>query len=342
MMKAAVLHAQRDLRFEERPVPVPSQGEVLVRICFVGVCGSDVHYYVHGRIGRYLVEQPIVLGHECSGVVEALGPGVTHLEVEDHVAIEPGYPCRHCRYCKEGRYNLCPNVTFMATPPVDGAFTEYVAWPADFVFKLPKSVSLEEGALLEPFCVGLHAVRRSKAEPGKTAVILGTGTIGLMILQAARAYGLTSLVGVDIDHHRLELAGRLGACLTIDSTCQDVIKAMAEFGLSSVNTVFDAAGVPSTLALGPQLVESGGRIVWVGMAEEPASIPVSELIFKEVDIITTFRSVAEFPLGIRLFESGLVRPAPMITHRFPFDQLEQALNITYQRADGAIKVLIAI
>ena len=160
-MRVAVLRRPGEIQIEERAVPVPAPEQVLVRIRCAGVCGSDVHYYQEGRIGRYIVEKPLILGHECAGEVVALGPGVTLPTVGTRVAIEPGTPCGHCRYCRLGRYNLCADVVFMATPPIDGAFAEYVVWPADFTYRLPDHVSFEDGALLEPLAVGMHAIRRA-------------------------------------------------------------------------------------------------------------------------------------------------------------------------------------
>nr|MBP7561946.1 alcohol dehydrogenase catalytic domain-containing protein [Armatimonadota bacterium] len=168
-MKAAVLYAARDMRVES--VPWPNAGdlgprECLVRIHSVGVCGSDVHYYEHGRIGKFVVEQPLILGHECSGTVEAVGSDVSRVRVGERVAIEPGIPCRRCAHCRSGRYNLCPEVVFMATPPVHGSLCELVVHPDDFLYPLPEGVSFEEGAMVEPLAVGVHAARRAEIEPG--------------------------------------------------------------------------------------------------------------------------------------------------------------------------------
>ncbi|MGB9682868.1 MAG: alcohol dehydrogenase catalytic domain-containing protein, partial [bacterium] len=161
-MKVAVLEKIRNVSIEEREIPKPKEDEVLVRIKSVGVCGSDIHYYNEGRIGSFVVEKPIILGHESSGEVVEVGSKVKSLKVGDRVALEPGIPCRKCNYCKTGRYNLCPDVVFMATPPVDGAFAEYVVHPEDFAFKLPDNVSYDEGALMEPLSVGIYASNRAR------------------------------------------------------------------------------------------------------------------------------------------------------------------------------------
>ncbi len=198
-MKAAVLHGPGDIRMQRVSIPGIGPDDVLIEVKTIGVCGSDVHYYVTGRIGRYVVREPLILGHECSGEVVRIGQNVRNVDIGDHVAIEPGVPCRRCRFCKSGRYNLCPDVRFLATPPINGAFAEYVASPCDFVYKLPENMTFAEGALIEPLAVGLHAAKRGQVVPGETVVILGAGTIGLMVLQAVKAYGATRIIAVDLE-----------------------------------------------------------------------------------------------------------------------------------------------
>ena len=183
--RAAVLHAVNDLRIDDVPVSTPGPNEVLLAIRSVGICGSDVHYWEHGRIGRFVVESPMILGHESAGVVEEVGPGVTNLSPGDRVAIEPGVPCRVCSFCKSGRYNLCPDVQFLATPPVNGSMARYMTHAADFCNKLPDHVSLDEGAMLEPLSVGIHACRRGEVGMGSRVLITGAGPIGLVTLLAA-------------------------------------------------------------------------------------------------------------------------------------------------------------
>ena len=215
-MRASVLNGIGDLTVEERPVPTPGSGEVLVRIGSVGVCGSDIHYYDHGRIGPYVVERPLVLGHEAGGEVVRLGPDVTRLEQGQRVSIEPGVPCRSCAQCLGGRYNLCPDVRFFATPPYDGAFCEYVVMPESFVHPVPDSVSDDAAGLIEPLSVGIWACRRGQVAPGSHVLITGAGPIGLVCLQAALAYGAADVVVSDVNAHRLALATKLGATSVVD------------------------------------------------------------------------------------------------------------------------------
>ncbi len=340
-MKAAVLHKPRDVRIEQVSVPQLVSDSVLVRVGAVGVCGSDVHYYVEGRIGRYVVEKPLILGHESAGTVEAVGDQVAGLRPGERVAIEPGVPCRRCEYCKKGRYNLCPDVVFMATPPIDGAFCEYITTPADFAHKLPGNMSLDEGALMEPLSVGLAAVRRGRVSPGERVAILGAGPIGLMVLLASKAYGACETIVVDLDPVRLQMAQRMGATRVIDATKQDPGSAIGKDHPQGMDVVIEAAGSVPTEQLSTRLVRRGGRIVWVGLpGQEQVPISVLEVVDKEVDILSVFRYANTYPEAIQLVASGLVDVKPMITHHLPLDGATQALELMHTRADGALKVVV--
>src|SRR5919108_3385318 len=206
MNRAAVLHAPGDLRIEEREVPEPGPREVLVEIAAVGVCGSDVHYYEHGRIGSHVVRAPMVLGHESAGRIVRLGPDVQRHAVGDGVTLEPGVPWGRCRECRAGRYNLCRDVRFFATPPIDGAFANYVTIHEDFAFALPDSVSDDAGALMEPLSVGIWACRKAGVSPGDRVLVTGAGPIGLLALQCALAFGATNVTTTDVSEERLEVA----------------------------------------------------------------------------------------------------------------------------------------
>lgn len=186
-------------------IPVPGDYEALVKVHCIGVCGSDIHYYEHGQIGRYIVKEPIVLGHELAGEIVEIGKAVTHLAPGDRVAVEPGVTCGRCEYCKSGRYNLCPDVVFLATPPVNGAWAEYIVMPSDYLFKLPDSMSFEAGALLEPLSVGFHAMQRGEAKPFARLLITGLGPIGLLAGQAAKLFGITEIYGTDTVAYRRRL-----------------------------------------------------------------------------------------------------------------------------------------
>jgi L-iditol 2-dehydrogenase len=225
---SAVLLEKGNLKLEQRPMPAKlGPNDVLIRIHSVGICGSDVHYWVNGCIGDFIVRAPMVLGHETSGVVAQVGSGVKHLKQGDRVAIEPGVPCRMCQYCKHGQYNLCPDMGFCATPPYDGTLTRYFAHPADFCYKLPDHVSFEEGAMLEPLSVAVQACRRANITFGENVLICGAGPIGLVNLLTAKAQGAAKVCITDIDEHRLSVAKSLGADFTYRITKKDV-RGMAE------------------------------------------------------------------------------------------------------------------
>jgi len=344
MMRAAVLQEANVMTMERRPRPEPGPGEVLVRVRAVGVCGSDVHYYTHGRIGSFVVESPLVLGHEMAGTIAALGPGVTARDIGQRVAVEPGVPDRVCEFCRAGRYNLCPNVRFMATPPVDGAFTEYVVMPADFVYPLPDHVSLEEGAMIEPLAVGVYAVHRSGLRAGQDVVVLGAGPIGLMTLQAARAAGAGAITVVDLDAHRLEVARALGATETVDAAREDAQEqVMALTGGRGVDVVFEAAGSPRTAALAVHLARRGGRVTMIGLPpEDNVPYPLVAAMAREVDIVTVFRYANVYPAALALVAQGRVDVKSLITHRFPLEEAERALRLSDSRADGVVKALVEV
>lgn len=344
MMKTAVLQRTAVMTMEQRARPTPGAGEVLVRVRAVGICGSDVHYYTHGRIGPFVVNQPLVLGHEASGVIEAVGEGVTTRTVGQRVAIEPGVPDGTCEFCRAGRYNLCPNVQFMATPPVDGAFAEYVVTAADFVYPLPDHVTLEEGALIEPLAVGVYAIRRSGLQAGQDVAVLGAGPIGLVTLQAARAAGAGAITVVDLDEHRLEVASSMGATTVVNASREDALeKIMALTGGRGVDIVFEAAGSPKTAALAVHMARRGGRVTMIGLPpEDNFPYPLVAAMAKEVDIVTVFRYANIYPACIALVAEGRVDVKSLITHRFPLEQAESALQLSDSRADGVIKAMVEV
>ena len=223
-MKVAVMLGIGRMGFEERDIPKAKDNEVLVKLEYVGICGSDLHYYETGAIGDYVVKPPFVLGHEPGGTVVEVGKNVKHLKVGDRVALEPGKTCGHCEFCRTGNYNLCPDVVFFATPPVDGVFQEYVAHEADLCYKLPDHVSTMEGALIEPLAVGFHAAMQGGARAGQTAVVMGAGCIGLVTMMALKAMGVSKVYVVDIMEKRLQKALELGADGVINGAQADAVE----------------------------------------------------------------------------------------------------------------------
>jgi L-iditol 2-dehydrogenase len=342
-MSAAVLHGINDLRLERVPQPEGPAGpdDVLIAMRSVGLCGSDVHYWQEGRIGSFVVTQPMILGHECSGQVVEVGANVRHLAPGDRVAIEPGIPCRVCTYCTTGRYNLCVNMRFFATPPDDGALAQYVSHPASLAFKLPENMDYEEAAMLEPFSVGLHAVRRGGVAPGKSVLILGAGPVGLLCLLAARATGATRVYAADIKDDRLAMASRLGAAGTYradDPEMGDRLREETE-GLGP-EIVLECSGAPPAVRQSVELARPGGTVVWVGVGPASFEFPTLTVGLKELDVKGLFRYRHTWPTAIELVSSGRVDVKPLVTHRFGLQRVVDAFELTRTAADGAIKVMV--
>ncbi len=342
-MQAAVMHGIGDLRIEQVPMPrLTDPTQALVRVQSVGICGSDLHWLFDGHIGDLWVQDPLILGHEAAGTVVQVGSAVTDLKPGDRVAIEPGYTCRKCRYCKSGRYNLCPDVVFMATPPVDGAFCEYVAWPADFLFKLPDALSIDEGAMVEPLSVGLWAARRAQVQPGDTVAVLGAGPIGLFTMQAAAAHGAATLIVTDVVPARLRLASRLGATCTVDVGRQDAAEVVR--GLTAgqgVDVCFECSGHPALVPEAISLTRPGGRIQFVGMG--PSTIehfPIWDFISKELDAGGLFRYANCYPPALALLAAGKVDAKSLITHHFALAEAAEAMQWVHNNKDKVVKAVI--
>jgi L-iditol 2-dehydrogenase len=350
--QAAVLHGVNDLRVEDSDLPEePGPGMVRVQIKAVGICGSDVHYWCRGRIAHFVVESPMVIGHESSGIVTAVGPGVdvSKLGLGDAVALEPGIPCWSNRQAREGRYNLDPDIKFFATPPVHGSLATYIDHPADWCFKLPSNVSLEEGAMCEPLSVGIHACRRGGVQPGKKVALLGAGPIGLVTLLAAKAFGADAVAITDIKASNLQLAKELGANGVVqvegeNDSPEEVAKRIKGSidAVDGVDIVIDCAGFESTMRTAIKTAVSGGKVVLVGMGDETMTLPLTEASIREVDIIGSFRYAHTYPTCLALLSSGKINVKPLITHRFGFDQQSVLEGFTVARdseATGAIKVM---
>jgi len=333
-MKTAVLHGIHDIRIEERPVPRPGPGEVLVRVASVGTCGSDVHYYEHGRIGDFVVRQPLVLGHEPSGVVADRGRDAHAHEVGDRVALEPGVPCSTCAQCKAGRYNLCPRMRFFGTPPVDGAFCEYVVLREDFAHPVPGTLSDDAAGLLEPLSVGVWANRKGRVAPGSRVLITGAGPIGLVATQAARAFGASEVVVTDVNARRLRLAAELGATATIDVSGGG----LADAGFEP-DVLLECSGVPSAAGQAIRIVGRAGRVVLVGMGGDEIPLPLSHVQNSEIEVTGTFRYANTWPTAIALAASGEVDLDRLVTHRFGLDEVERALTIAAED-DSVIKAVV--
>ncbi|CAL4059474.1 unnamed protein product, partial [Meganyctiphanes norvegica] len=341
----AVLYGKGDLRMEQVSMPgEPGDNEVLLRMSQVGICGSDVSYLTKGAIGDFVVKAPMLLGHEAAGVVVKCGSKVKTLKPGDRVAVEPGVPCRMCDYCKGGTYNLCPDVIFCATPPVHGNLCKYYKHAADFCYKLPDHVSLEEGAILEPLSVGVHACRRAGVTLGSTVLICGAGPIGLVSLLTAKAMGATNICVTDIAENRLKVAKDLGANHTLLVDTKDgeaLAKKIAKLMGCMPDITIECSGAESSIQLGIFATKSGGMMVLVGLGPAEVKIPIVNAAVREVDIRGIFRYANCYPLALEMIASGKVDVKPLITHRYKLEETLKAFETARTGAGGAIKVMIS-
>lgn len=343
-MKTAVMNGIGKIGFEERQIPKPKADEVLVKLEYVGICGSDLHYYETGAIGEYVVKPPFVLGHEPSGTVVEIGEHVHHLQVGDRVALEPGKTCGHCEFCKQGKYNLCPDVVFFATPPVDGVFQEYVAHQADLCFKLPDHVSTLEGALIEPLAVGFHAAIQGDAHLGQKAVVMGAGCIGLVSMMALKARGVSQVYVIDIMEKRLEKALELGADGVIHAGQEDVLKKVDELTQGcGVDLVIETAGTEITTRQAIHMAKKGSSIVLVGYSKTgEMTLPMSLVLDKELTLKTVFRYRHIYPMAIDAVASGKVNLKGIVTNIFPLDEAQKAMDYSVQNKADIVKAVIKI
>lgn len=341
MNKAVYLTANKTMEFAEVAIPEISDDEILVKMEAIGICGSDIHYYSHGRIADFVVEYPFILGHECAGTVTKKGSAVKHLEVGDRVALEPGVPCGECEFCLSGRYNLCPDVKFFATPPYHGCLQNYVKHKASFAFKLPENLSAIEGALVEPLAIGINAAQTGGVKLGDTVVIFGAGCIGLVSLMAAKAYGATNVIVVDVIDKRLELARNMGA-ITINATQSDVVSIISELtDKKGANVILDCAGTNKTLSQTVQISKAGGKIVWVGMAaDEINGLPLGPISTKELTITSIFRYKNLYPTAIAALADGKIDIKGIVSDVYKFDKTPEAFEQTLNNAQNIIKSVI--
>ncbi len=343
-MKVAVMLGIGKMGFEERDIPQPKDDEVLVKLEYVGICGSDLHYYESGAIGDYVVKPPFVLGHEPGGTVVEVGKNVTHLKVGDRVALEPGKTCGHCEFCKTGRYNLCPDVVFFATPPVDGVFQEYVAHEAGLCFKLPDNVSTMEGALIEPLAVGFHAARQGGAQAGQVAVVTGAGCIGLVSMMALKAMGVSKVYSVDVMDKRLDKALELGADGVINGSREDAVKKVMELtGGMGCDLVIETAGTEITTRQAVQMTQKGATIVLVGYSKTgEIKMPISLALDKELTFKTVFRYRHIYPMAIDAVASGRVNLKGIVTNEFALDDIQEAMDESVNNKADIVKAVVKI
>lgn len=343
-MKAAVMTGIGKMGLIERDIPKTADNEVLIKIEYVGICGSDLHYYETGRIGDYIVKPPFVLGHESAGTVVEIGKNVAHLKVGDRVALEPGKTCGHCEFCRTGKYNLCPDVIFFATPPVDGVFQEYVAHEEGLCFKLPDNVSTLEGALIEPLAVGFHAGKQGNAHVGQTAVVMGAGCIGLVSMMSIMAMGVSKIYVIDVMQKRLEKALELGATDIINANNEDPVKKIKELTSGTgCDLSIETAGMEITAQQTIEMAKKGSNIVFVGYSKTGyINLPMSLALDKELTFNTIFRYRHIYPTAIEAVAYGKVNLKGIVTNIFEFDEIQKAMDMSITNKANIVKAVVRI
>lgn len=344
-----VLQEKMRMELVQRPLPPkPKPNEVQLATHTVGICGSDVKYWTHGKIGNFILTKPMILGHETSAIVIDIGENVKHLKPGDKVACEVGLPCSNCNICRNGKYNLCNQMAFAATPPYDGTLTRYFNHPASFCFKLPETVSLEEGALLEPLAVGVHACQRAPIKLGQAVLVCGAGPVGLICMLSAKAFGASHVIVTDVLEHRLKIARELGASATFlagRNIDEDVLVNNVRDYLSKekpdndgVDVVLECSGAEASIRLALRTACTGGQVVCVGCQPDTVTIPLGSAAMSEIDIKSVFRYRNCYPLALALVESGKIDLKPLVSHRFTLEDSLEAFRLCSQ-GEG-IKIVI--
>ncbi|MEP3279398.1 MAG: NAD(P)-dependent alcohol dehydrogenase [Stappiaceae bacterium] len=314
-----------------------------IQVDTVGVCGSDVHYYTHGKIGPFVVNEPMVLGHEASGIVTEIGQQVTHLKVGDRVCMEPGIPNMESRASKLGVYNVDPSVQFWATPPIHGCLTPEVVHPAAFTYKLPDHISFAEGAMIEPFAIGMQAATKAKIRPGDTAFVTGAGPIGIMNALAALAGGCSKVFISDLVGDKLDVAARYDNVIPIDVSRQNALEIIREnTGGWGVDVVFECAGAAPSIQTALDCVCPAGCVVWVGMPVEPVPVDIVLAQSKEIRMETVFRYANMYDRAIELLGSGKVDLKPLISETFAFEESIAAFDRAVEARPGDVKIQISL
>jgi len=343
-VRALVLERQHELAMRDIELPMEVRpGMVKIAIHTVGVCGSDVHYYTHGKIGPFVVNAPMVLGHEAAGTVIEVGAGVTHLKVGDRVCMEPGIPDPNSRASRLGMYNIDPAVTFWATPPVHGVLTAEVVHPANFTFKLPDNVSFAEGAMVEPFAVGMQAATKARITPGDTAVVLGAGPIGIMVAIAALAGGCARVIVADLAQPKLDTAAKYQGIIPVNIRERNIVDEVKRLTDGwGADIVFECSGSPHAWKTIMDLPRPGGAIIVVGLPVEPAPFDIATASTREIRIETVFRYAHQYDRAIALFASGRVDLKPLISETFDFEDSIKAFDRAVEARPTDVKLQIRV
>jgi L-idonate 5-dehydrogenase len=342
-MRSVICHGPRDLRLEERELPALNPQQIQVKVAYGGICGSDLHYAQHGGFGTVRIKEPIALGHEVSGIVQTVGADVQGVTAGQRIAISPSRPCGQCRFCQAGQHNHCLNMRFygsaMPFPHIQGAFSEQLVIEGYQAHPIADHLSLSEAALAEPLSVGLHAIQRAGSVLGKQVLVTGCGPIGSLLIGALRRAGAARIVAADIADLPLKCAKEMGADETINLKTQAEALDKYKVDKGQFDAVFEASGSEAALRVGLDTIVPRGVLITVGMGGD-ISLPMTQLVAKEVDMRGTFRFHAEFATAVRFLNEGLVNGKPVITSVLPMDRALEAFALAADKSQS-LKVQIA-
>ena len=341
-MKALLLSEYKHLAIADLPAPSPGTGEVLIRVAACGICGSDVHGY-DGSSGRRI--PPIVMGHEAAGVIAAVGEGVTGHRAGDRVTFDSTVYCGVCEFCRRGEVNLCDDRQVVGVSCGDyrraGAFAEYVTVPERILYRLPENLSFADAAMLEAVSVAIHAVRVAEVAGGETALVIGAGMIGLLILQAARASGCSRIFVTDVDVTRLELARSLSADAIIDSSGESLMSRIERLTNGrGVDVTFEAVGRPETVAAAIDCTRKGGTVALVGNISPEVTIPLQKVVTRQIRLQGSCASAGEYPQAMEWIAAGKIKVAPLITAVAPLEDGPSWFARLYAREPNLMKVVL--
>lgn len=341
-MKVCAMIGKRQLEWQEWEIPRPGKGELQIKLEYVGICGSDLHFYSDGRLANWVPDGPLVLGHEPGGIVTEIGEGVEGFQIGDRVALEPGVPCGECEECRKGHYNLCPHVRFMAIPKEkDGVFAEYCTHSASMCYKLPENVDTMEGALIEPLAVGMHACELSNAKIGQTAIVLGCGCIGLVTIMSLKARGVSEIYAVDVLDKRLEKAKEVGAVRVFHGAREDIEAFAKTLPGGGADLVYECAGNRRTTLQTCRLIKRAGKVTLVGVSPEPVlELDIATLNAMEGVIYSVYRYRNLYPTAIAAVAAGSIPLKSVVSHVFDFKDCIDGINYSLDHKEDVIKGVI--
>lgn len=341
-MKVCVLTGKQKLEWVERDIPQPAKGELQIKLEYVGICGSDLHFYQEGQLANWTLDGPLALGHEPGGVVTAVGEGVTGFEVGDKVSIEPAVPCGKCDECRKGLYNLCTDIKMLAIPHErDGVNAEYCVHDATMCYKLPENVNTLEGAMIEPLAVGIHGTELSDARVGETAIVLGSGCIGLCTVMALKARGVSEIYVADVMDKRLEKALEVGATRVFNSRNESIEEFAKTLPGGGADQVYECAGNRITTLQTCRLIKRGGKVTLTGVSPEPVlELDIATLNAMEGTIYSVYRYRNLWPKAIAAVASGAIPVKKIVSHEFPFEECIEAIDYSLNHKDEVIKGVV--